>query len=364
MKTYRIGIIGFGLIGKVHAYGYANLKYYYDLPFDAELFGVCARSKETLEKARKYGFKFYTRNFAELINHPETDIIDICSPNIFHKEQILTALRAQKPLYCEKPLVCDIDEAREVEKELKGYQRTGRMAFHNRFFPAALKTKSLLEENFLGELINFRFTYYHSGSLEKEKPMSWKLEKGSGVLLDLGSHLIDLAWWYLGEFESVTGTSKILYPFRFDREGREVPAETEDCVAFLCRMKNGATGTIEASKVAAGSEDELIFEIYGSQAAVKYNSMSPNFLQVFDQRTKEKGFCSLPTVQRYKEGVFPGPKFGIGWTRAHVHSIYSFLRCVHEEKPDEPSLQAGVYNMKVADAVLRSIKTNDWEKVI
>ncbi len=361
---YRIGVIGFGFIGKVHTFGYKNLKFYYELPFDIELLGVCARSKETLKKAEKFGFSFFTQDYRELINHPEIDIVDISSPNIFHKEQLLEAIKAKKHIYCEKPLVCDLKEAEEIEKALKNYNKISQMVFHNRFFPASLKAKSLLEEGCIGTPINFRFAYYHSGSLEKEKPIGWKQEKGAGVLLDLGSHIIDLAYWYLGKFKRVIGTDRILYPERINKEGKKVKIEVEDYVCFLAEMENGAKGIIESSKIQAGSEDELIFEIYGTAGAIKYNSMNPNFLEFFSQKEKEKGLQKIPTVQKYPESLpFPGPKFAIGWIRAHIHSIYNFLTSIHKRIPASPSLYDGIYNMKVCNAVKESIKTGKWEKI-
>jgi len=360
MKKYKVGMIGLGFIGKVHTFAYNNLKYYYDLPFEVEMYGVCARSKKTLERAKKYGFTLYTHNPEELINCPEIDIIDISTPNIYHKDQILSTIKSQKPLYCEKPLVVNSKETLEIEKALKNYKKVNQMVFHNRFFPATIKTKSLIEEGFLGKPINFKFIYYHSGSLEKEKPIGWKHEKGAGVLLDLGSHIIDLAYWFLGEFESVTGKTKILYPERINKKGEKVKIEADDYVIALAQMKNGAAGIIEASKIAAGSQDELVFEIYGTQGVIKYNSMDTNFLKVFDCREekKEEGFKVLPTVQRYEEGVnFPGPKFSIGWLRAHIHSIYNFLICVHKNIPASPSLSDGIYNMKVCEAMKKSDKS-------
>ena len=359
MKTYKIGMLGFGFISKVHAFGYQNLHYYYDLPFRTQLCGICARSESTLQKAKQYGFTILTHEPEELINHPDIDIIDIATPNIFHKQQLLQTIKAKKPVYCEKPVVSTLEETFDIEKALLNYDKANQVVFHNRFFPAMIKTKSLLQKNLLGKIIHFRFAYYHSGSLEKEKPLGWKQEKGAGVLLDLGSHIIDLAYWFLGEFESVAGQTRILYPERITKEGKKVSVEADDYVLAQAKMKNGSTGTIEASKITVGSQDELIFEIYGTEGAVKYNSTNPNFLLALTG--KDKGFTALPTVQRYEEGKqFPGPKFSIGWMRAHTHSIYYFLTNLHEGKDASPSLRDGIYNMKVCQAIRNSERTGNY----
>ncbi|MBN1446175.1 MAG: Gfo/Idh/MocA family oxidoreductase [Candidatus Omnitrophica bacterium] len=365
MKTYNIGLVGFGLIGRVHAYGYDNLKYYYpDSGFGAKLFGVCGRRRETVEEAKKsLGFSYGTTDYRELINHPDVDVIDICTPNNLHKEQLLEALKAGKPVYCEKPLVCDMNEAEAISEALRDFKKTHQVAFHNRFFPASLKAKDLIVSEGLGEIISYRIAYYHSGSLDAEKPMGWKQEKGAGVLLDLGSHAIDLIYFFLGEFKEVAGREKTLYPERKDRTGNTVKVDVEDYFIINAGMKNGAMGVIEASKIAAGAEDELKYEIYGTKGALRYNSMHPNYLEFFNSDEKEAGFKSIPTVSRYPEGSFPGPKFSVGWTRAHIHSIYSFLKCIDEGKSASPSFYDGLYNMQVIESARISSLNNKIQPV-
>jgi len=365
MKTYNVGLIGFGFIGKVHAYGYDTLKHYYpDCMFGARLFGICSRRQETVDEAKRtLGFSYGTTDCTELINHPDVDVIDICSPNNLHVEQLLEVFKAGKPVYCEKPIVCDMPEANAIADALKGYDNVHRMAFHNRFFPASAKAKELIEDGALGNVISFRAAYYHSGSVDPEKPMAWKQEKGAGVLLDLGSHAIDLMYFFAGEFSEVSGVSRILYPERKDRTGKKVNVEVEDLFVLNARMKNGAVGVIEASKVATGVEDELKYEIYGTKGALKYNSMQPNYLEFYNSAEKEAGFKKLPTASRYPESVFPTAKSSVGWTRAHVHSIYHFIKCVHENTHASPSLHDGIYNMRVCEAARVSEKNKQWVKV-
>jgi predicted dehydrogenase len=352
MKIYNVGLLGFGFIGKVHAYGYENLRYYYqDYGFRVNLFGVCTGRQETADKAKQnFNFVYGTTDYRELINHPEIDIIDISSPNNLHKEQLLEVIKAGKHVYCEKPLVTNMEEADVIKDALKNYKGVHQMAFHNRFFPASIKAKSLIDNGSLGDIVSFRVAYYHSGSVDPEKTMGWKQEKGAGVLLDLGSHVIDLAYFFAGEYREVSGISKILYPERIDRTGKKVKVEVEDLFIINAKMKNGAVGIIEASKIATGTEDELKYEIYGTKGALKYNSMYPNYLQFFNSAEKESGFRKLPTASSYPESNFPTAKSAVGWTRAHVHSIYNLIRCVHENRQAFPSLHDGIYNMKVCEA--------------
>ena len=104
MKQHlKIGLLGFGAMGKTHAFCVDNLKYYYrDLPFTASIEGVCTRS---LEKSRavadEYGISLAVNDENALIENPELDIIDICTPNVLHYETVKKALAAGKHVLCE-----------------------------------------------------------------------------------------------------------------------------------------------------------------------------------------------------------------------------------------------------------------------
>lgn len=374
-KTLKAGIIGFGFIGKVHAFGYHNMSYFhFPPPVKTELFGVCTSREETAKRAKEnFGFKIASTDYRKIINHPEIDIINICSPNVCHREQLLEAIKAKKHIYCDKPLVQNYEEAEEIEKLLANYGKTNQMTFHLRFFPAALKAKSMLEEGSLGEIISFRFSYLHSGSVSPGKPMGWKQKKefGGGTLNDLGSHAIDLCCHLLGSFEQVSGISRILYPERPDGKGETEKVEAEDLVLINAKLKNGALGSIEASKTATGAQDEFRFEIYGTEGALRYNSMEPNFLKFYNRSDPDEplggkaGFKDIVTADRYPgtEKPFPGPKFSTGWLRGHTQCLYNFLLAVKEGKQASPSFHEGVYNMKIIEAVKRSAEEGRWVKV-
>lgn len=371
MATLGIGIIGFGFIGKVHAYAYRNLPFFYDPPpVQTKLIGVATAHPETAAKAAAQGgFEFGTSDWRELISRDDIHVINICSPNNAHREQLLAAIAAGKHIYCDKPLVVDAAEAAEIEAALRDYRGVGQMTFNYRFLPATLRARQLLQEGFVGSVISFRAAYLHSGSVDPARPIAWKQMRsaGGGVLQDLGSHVLDLMEYLIGPVESLLCETRVLYPQRPDAAGRMVPVEAEDHVLLLARMAGGALGSIEASKIATGTEDELRFEIHGDRGALRFNLMDPNYLEAYDLREPEaplggrRGWRKIATVHRYeKPAGFPGPKFGIGWLRCHVHCLYSFLQAVAEGRPAEPSLQRGVAIQRLMDAAARSAMQGGW----
>ena len=374
MDTLGVGIIGFGFIGKVHAYGYLNMPLFYDpVPVRTKLVGVATSSDETAKKAADQGgFEFGTSDWRELVARDDIHVINICSPNSQHIEQLIAAMEAGKHIYCDKPLVVGEADMSRVESALRSYKGIGQMTLQYRFYPAMLRAKQLIEEGFIGDVISFRAAYLHSGSVDASKPMGWKQLKseGGGVLQYLGSHILDLMDYLIGPVSEVFAQTRILYPMRPNREGAMVPVEADDQAIFLAKLQNGATGTIEASKIATGAEDELRFEIHGDKGALRFNLMDANYLDAYDMRSPEKplggnwGWTRIATVQRYeKPAGFPGPKFGIGWIRGHMHCLYNFLNAVSTGAPTEPSLQRGLHLQRMLAAAEESVQTGTWQKM-
>ena len=110
-----------GFIGKVHAWGYANLPFYYDpVPLRARVTHVVTSRMETAEKARQtFAADVASTDFRAVTENPDVDIVHICTPNEFHKAALLSAMRHQKHIYCDKPLVATMDEAEEIREALK-----------------------------------------------------------------------------------------------------------------------------------------------------------------------------------------------------------------------------------------------------
>ncbi|MFO7946367.1 MAG: Gfo/Idh/MocA family oxidoreductase, partial [Armatimonadota bacterium] len=118
METLGVGIIGFGFIGKVHNYGYKNIPLYYDpAPVQTRMVGVATSRMETARRAvEQGGFEYGTDDWTELIEDEDIDIINICSPNSLHGDQLVAAMEAKKHIYCDKPLVVGEEDARRVSE--------------------------------------------------------------------------------------------------------------------------------------------------------------------------------------------------------------------------------------------------------
>ena len=366
-KTYNIGLLGFGSMGKTHAFCVENLKYYYsELPFAAKIKGVCTTSIEKSKKvAQEYGFDIATVSEDDLINDPDIDIIDVCTPNIYHYETIKKALSAGKHIYCEKPLCVSAEEADELARLARESGRICTVVFNNRHISPMLKAYELVAEGRIGRVLSFSAEYLHNSCTDVNRPAGWKQNKdicGGGVLFDLGSHAIDLVYSLCGEFESVYGVPQIAYPERAGNDGSRWQTNADEAFYMLCRLKSGAVGTITLSKLINGANDDLSVSVYGEKGSLKFSLMQPNFLYFYDATKKptalggDCGYKAIECVGRYPApgGAFPAPKAPTDWIRGHAGSMYSFVNAVHTGIQNHPDFTDGAYVQRVMEAAYRS----------
>ncbi len=363
----NIGIIGFGSMGRTHAFAIDSLKYYYkDLPFSAKLGGVFTRTPETREMAaREFGFARAYTSEDEMIADPAIVVIDITTPNIAHFETIKKACKAGKHIYCEKPLCISEAEAVEAARLVRESGVVAQIVFNTRFLSPIMRAKQLIDEGRLGRIISFRCAYLHASCTDLNKNAGWKQNRdicGGGVLFDLGSHAIDLVYHLCGDFRTINGRSQIAHPVRRGMDGSEWQTNADEAFYMIAEIANGAIGTIEASKLATGTNDDFTLEIYGDRGAIRFNMMEPSWLWFYDCSDKsgelggESGFKKIECVGRYPApgGIFPGVKAPIGWVRGHIASMYSFLNAVHHKIPTNPSFEDGAYVQRIMEAAYRS----------
>jgi len=374
VKVYRVGILGFGFIGKVHAYGYLNLPLFYDpVPLNARITHVVTSRIETAQKAcQAVGAEVAATDFRAVTENPDIDIVHICTPNHLHRPALLSAMQHQKHIYCDKPLVATVEEAEQIRAAMADYRGTAQMTLQNRFFPATMRAKQLVEAGVLGQVLGFRACYLHGGSASPQAPAKWKLTAaaGGGVIADLASHVLDLVDWLIGPLGSVMADTQVAYAQRPSAEDpkRMVPVDVEDCVMLLARTQAGALGTIEATKIATGTEDELRLEIHGSRGALRYNGMDPHHLELHDATAPGeplgglRGWNRIDSGQRYPApaAAFPSPKAATGWIRSHAACLAHFLQAVAEGRPGDPGLEQGIRVQQLMDWARRSAAEKRW----
>ena len=366
-KEIKIGLLGFGAMGRTHSFSVSALPFFYDgLNYTAKYTAVCTSRIETANAAaEKYSLGYATVNEDDIINDPDIDVIDISTPNIYHFETAKKAISAGKHVLCEKPLAINADQARELDSLAKAaFEKNGQvcgMVFNNRHIAAIRRAKELIDGGKLGRIISFDFKYLHNSCIDPERTAGWKQNKdicGAGTLFDLGSHIVDLCRYLCGEFSEVYAKEQIAFPTHKTSSGEIWETNADEAVYMTATLNCGAVGTLTASKINVGENDGLTFAIYGTDGALKFDLMEMDWLYFYDANAENgnfggmHGFTKLECVGRYPKpgGVFPSPKAPNGWLRGHIGSMFAYLDAVTTGKQASPSFEDGARVQLILEA--------------
>ena len=370
MKTIKIGIIGWGFMGRTHAHALRAMPLFYPgAGFRAEIAGICSRRLEKArEAAEELNVPYYTDDYRQLLAREEIDAVSVCTPNALHEEIALAALKAGKHLYIDKPLADTAQGARRIADQAEKSGVFTRMVFNNRYLPVTLRARELVDQGRIGRVLSFEGRYLHSGSIDPNKPIGWKQTLQGGVLLDLGSHVLDLITWLCGYPEAVFCAQRTLYDARPTREGGATRDLSDDQTLMLLRLPGGAMGQVEASKIATGANDEMTVEIRGEKGALAFDLMQPNYLRFYDNTRPEaplggeRGFQWIETVARYPApgGTFLPPKNSIGWDRGHLHCYYTFLDCLARGVAPDNGVGEGARLQMLMERAAQSAAQGRW----
>ena len=368
-KIIRIGLLGFGSMGRTHTWAVQNLPFFYgNLSFTAKTVGVCTTTEEKSKRvAEQFDIPLAVTDEDALINNPDVDVIDICTPNNCHFEALKKAIAAGKHVLCEKPLCVSVTEAAEIAAMPLSDGQVCGMVFNNRWISPVLRAKQLINEGKLGRILSFNGYYLHSSATDTARRAGWKQDKtvcGGGVLFDLGSHIIDLLAFLCGQLVTVSGMSQIGYPVRTGRDGTPWQTNADESFYLLGKTADGACGTVSVGKLQCGANDDLGFEIYGEKGSLRFSLMEPNWLYFYDNTAPDapiggmRGYLRIECIGRYPDMIFPSVKAPAGWLYGHLSSMHAFLSAVAEGKPFAPSLSDGLYVQRVMDAAYRSDARN------
>lgn len=380
MKQLRIGMIGYKFMGKAHSNAYRSLPMFFPKALKPEMAVLCGRNAAALqEAAARLGWSDTVTDWRELVGRADIDLIDINAPSDAHKEIALAAAKAGKHIFCEKPLALTLADSREM---LEAAEEAGVMhmvGFNYRFSPAVRLAKRLVESGRLGQIYHFRAWFLQDWILDPEFPLVWRLQKeiaGSGSHGDLGAHLIDLAHFLVGDIHEVIGMSETFIkerPLAAEMTGLSAkanadapkgPVTVDDATLFLARFANGAIGSFEATRFAAGHRSTNSFEINGSLGSVKFDFERMNELEVYLTSDEEdvQGFrrvLATDPAHDYAEAWWP-PGHTIGFEHTFIHEFLELSSAAAEGRQPVPNFHDGVKCQAVLEAVERSVEERRW----
>ena len=379
----NVGLIGYKFMGKAHSNAFQRIGMFFEPSRKIVMKAICGRNESWVrESAQKYGWEGYETSWEKLVRRDDIDMVDITTPSNFHKEIAIAAAENGKHVFCEKPLALNLKDAREMLKAAEKNNIKHQIGFNYRFVPAIQLAKKLIDKGKIGKIYHFRGTYLQDFIVDPLFPLVWRLDKevaGSGSLGDLGAHIIDVARFLVGEFDRVIGINKTFIkerPLVERMTGLSGKAQSDapmgevtvdDATIFLAEFKNGALGSIEATRFANGHKNAMSFEINGSKGSIKFEFERMNELQYFSSEDEEgvQGFRLIQAtegIHPYMQAWWPAGHV-IGYEHTFVHELYEFTEAIAKDRHPEPDFNDGVKCSQVLEAVDLSIEERQWVEV-
>ena len=375
-KPFRIGMIGYGFMGKAHSNAYRKVGNFFDLDFDVQLKAICARTAENAQNfADTWGYESVETDWRRLLERDDIDAVDICVPNNLHKEIALAAADAGKIILCEKPLAMNTVEGEEMCQAVERAGIANMVWYNYRRVPAVTFAKKLIDEGKLGKIFHYRANFLQDWTISEELPQGgnalWRLDvaaAGSGVTGDLLAHCIDTAIWLNGGIADVNAMTETFVKERMHNlTGKVEPVGIDDACTFMCHFKNESLGLFESTRYARGHKALYTLEINGEHASLKWDLHDLHRLDLFDHQDEGtvRGWRSIHVT----DGEHPYmdrwwvPGLQIGYEHTFVHQVADFLQDYAAGNPATPSFRDALETQKVCDAVLSSAQSRQWTDV-
>lgn len=374
MKEIRIGLVGSGWMGKAHSSALADAQMLFGPDYGVAAFEIVADANEEAAKAaqKKIGFKRVTTNWNDVVTDPNVDLVDIATPNAFHYAVAKAALENGKNVYCEKPLSISAEESKELAELAAKKDVVNYVGFNNTMNPANAYVRELVQSGALGQIMRFTGTYDQDQLLDEQLPITWRHINrlaGCGALGDLGSHLLSISQFIMGDISKVNAMSATVFPKRPKAAGSTEMAdvENEDIMTFLAEYANGAVGTIACSRVAAGRKNYLAYEIQGTKGSVRYDLERMGEVQVYFQSDNERdrGFRTVllnPKMKGYS-AFQPAGGISIAYNDMKILEVHELFSAITQGAPYACNFAFGYKIDRTVAAVLESAKTHMWVDV-
>ena len=249
MNTLKVGVIGVGGIARTHMPGWEASPH-------AEVIAGADLAPAALERwGSQWNISKLETDSAALINDPDIDVIDVCTPNMYHAPLSIAALEAGKHVICEKPLAPTPAEIRDMITARDASGKLLMTAQHFRFTGTARALKAEIERGTLGDIYHARGWMLRRAGLIPTPGFVLKRHSGGGATIDIGVHILDLTLWMMGNpqpvaVSGVARTELAGIPGAFSAwTGTAIPPEmdVEELALALVRFDNGATLALEVS---------------------------------------------------------------------------------------------------------------------
>jgi UDP-N-acetylglucosamine 3-dehydrogenase len=335
MEKIRVGLVGLGFSGSLHADAYSTIKEKVDLV------AVCDVDKEKAEMmACCYNTKYYT-DFKEMLENETLDAVDLCVPHHLHSKFVIAAAKAGKHVMVEKPMATTVEETEKMIKETKKANVKFMVAEDQVHLPAHKLAKELIDKDAIGKIFMARVVSAVYDIPEDDK--GWKLDpRNKGVLLDMAAHYFMVLFWMMGKIEKVCALAESVVV-----EKRE--SDFDDNAIAIFKFKNGAVGEISVTTTVV-SEPLQRLEFYGTEGTIIIDHSCEKPLKYFSAHKgmETDGWVKPEVWHEIYPGYFP---------LTFSNEVKYFIDCIKENREPEFGGNMGKETIKIIEACYKAAKT-------
>ena len=329
MKKLNFGIIGCGRIAYKHAEAIKKNE-------KANLLYVCDIIEErAVDYKNKYGAERYFTDYHEMLEMPDLDVVNICTPSGMHAEMGIAAAKAGKHVIVEKPMALSSIDADALINACDENGVKLAVCFQNRFNPPVQKLRRALEEGRFGKLTHASAVvrWFRPQDYYDQAPWRGTWAMDGGCLMNQSIHNIDLLQWMMGPVESVFGYTANNF--------RKI--EAEDVGVAVLEFKNGALGGIEASTTIYPENLEETQAIFGEKGTVMLGGIAVNKIETWKFADSQDE--NLEMEQQDVPNVY-----GFG----HDALIEDFIRAVIEDRRPYIDGREGIKSLRIVLGIYHS----------
>lgn len=368
MRELGIGLIGTGFMGRAHALAFNNARAVFELPVHLKLAALADADTERAQRcARDWGFAQAHSDWQALINDPGVDVVAITTPNHLHYPMAMAAIAAGKAVYCEKPLAVSLEQADAMHRAASAAGVVTRVGYNYQHNPMIVLAKQMIANGELGEIISFQGEFSEDFMADPTSPWSWRceVEHAGGALADLGSHLLSMARYLVGDVVSVCADTQTVHAWRPAIKGstERKTITVDDQVHALLRFSNGARGTVSSSWLKHGYKNHLSFEISGTKGTVVFDQERLNELQLC--RVGQEGFQRLlagPALPGYA-AFSPAAGHQLGYNELKTLEVHELILALAGQGSDGTDFEAAWAVERLATAIRVAAKEERWVNV-
>jgi len=379
-KELRIGMIGYGFMGRTHTNAYKRLNDFFPVEHRPVLKAVCGRNAEKAAAfAKNWGYERVETDWRSIVSAKDIDVVDIGTPNDTHFEIAIEAARNGKMVLCEKPLAMNVQQAEEMTRAVEEAKVPNMVWFNYRRVPAVALAKQIVDEGRIGRSFHYRATYLQDWTISPDVPQGgaalWRLDvnaAGSGVTGDLLAHSIDTAMWLNGPIVRVAAMTKTFVKERVHADtGVVAPVGIDDACMFLAEFANGSMGTFESTRYARGRKNYNTFEMNGEEGSVYFDLEEPEYLQYFEYKQQQSGKKVESHLTGWRKihttnaehpymSHYWVPGTCIGYEHTFLNALADFVAGIESGNPTQPDFRAALQTQRVCDAVIEAASKGTW----